>query len=73
MVGTDKGLSVHEYPSGEERAFAPIGKTTYLSCDAKGNLWTSVAHCSDGLSIPMLKWPIDSSLAAGTTSDFNSK
>ncbi len=52
MVGTDKGLSVHEYPSGEERAFAPIGKTTYLSCDAKGNLWTS--------GRTLLRWPIHS-------------
>ncbi len=50
MVGTERGIRFHEYPSGDERSFAPIGRVAYLHVDGKDNLHTA------GRSL--LRWPI---------------
>ena len=50
MIGTEKGISICEYPSGQERAFAPIGRAAYLRCDSAGNLLVA--------SSSLVRWPL---------------
>lgn len=53
ITGTKKGLSAYEFPSGEERGFAPVGRTYFLRFDGFGHLWT----VANGL----YRWPVHNS------------
>ncbi len=56
MVGTEKGISVCEYPTGQERAFAPFGRASYLRCDSDGNLLVA--------SSSLVRWPLEQTSGA---------
>ncbi len=51
LVGTEKGISICEYPSGTEKAFAPVGRIAHLRCDGDGNLLTAMNN--------LLRWPLE--------------